>query len=539
MNRVYIFGHKNPDTDSVTAAISLAYLKQKQGVDAQARVLGQLNAETIYALSKFGVEAPKYLNDVKAQIRDVEFNRNYIINENAPIIDAFNFMSLNSITGLPIVDDCQKFKGYVSLKEIAADMIYNESMHVSTLFDNLLKVLDAKSLNRVDEIIDGHAHTAAFDDAAFVENVSLDSDSILIVGNRKPIVEYALQIGIKMIVLINSGELSEEHLKLAQDKGVNVISSSKSSFEVVRVLCLSDPIKSIRRNEKVVTLSVNDYLSDARDVVAKMKHTNYAVFDSDGVCAGMLRTMDLNKVNRKKVILVDHNTTSQSIDGLDEADVVGIVDHHNLGDIVTSVPINVRAMAVGSTNTIIYQIYNENDVAIPRDIAGLMLSGILSDTLCLKSPTTTQFDVEAASVLAKLAGVDVCEYGMELLSSGVSIEGLSADDIIFKDCKKYKVNGKKISISQIFTTNFEDYVPRIDELVYEMEKEVKRHNLSVCSLFVTDFFTHNSYLIYSKSSENVLKEAYGLTELHQGYVLEGVVSRKKQILPLIMDVLDN
>ena len=289
----------------------------------------------------------------------------------------------------------------------------------------------------------------------------------------------------------------------------------------------------------MVTLHVDDYLSDARDVVAKMKHTNYAVLDSDGVCAGMLRTMDLNKVNRKKVILVDHNTTSQSIDGLDEADVVGIVDHHNLGDIVTSVPINVRAMAVGSTNTIIYQIYNENDVAIPRDIAGLMLSGILSDTLCLKSPTTTQFDVEAASVLAKLAGVDVCEYGMELLSSGVSIEGLSADDIIFKDCKEYKVNGKKISISQIFTTNFEDYVPRIDELVYEMEKEVKRHNLSVCSLFVTDFFTHNSYLIYSKSSENILKEAYGLTELHQGYVLEGVVSRKKQILPLIMDVLDN
>ena len=145
MNRVYIFGHKNPDTDSVTSAISLAYLKRQQGIDAQARVLGELNAETLYALNKFRVEAPKYLNDVKAQVRDVEFNRDYIINENAPIIDAFNFMSLNSITGLPIVDDCQKFKGYVSLKEIATDMIYNESMQISTLFDNLLKVLDAKS----------------------------------------------------------------------------------------------------------------------------------------------------------------------------------------------------------------------------------------------------------------------------------------------------------------------------------------------------------------------------------------------------------
>lgn len=537
MDKVYIFGHKNPDTDSVTSAISLAYLKRRQGINAEPRVLGTINAETVYALDKFGVEAPRYLNDVKIKVKNVDFNENYKVDECDSIVDTFNFMNSHAITGLPLVDNDSKFKGYVSLKEIAADMIYNESMHVNTSFDNLLKVLDANDYCKIDDHIDGYARTVTFDDLTFINDVSLDQNSILILGDRTQIIDHALKIGIKLLIMVNSKELSDEQLKIAAEKGTNIIFSRKSSFEIVRVLCLANPIKSIKRKEKCITFNVNDYLTDVKAVIDKFKHTNYGVLNADDVCVGMLRSIDVNKVNKKKVILVDHNTFSQSADGLDEADIIEIVDHHNLGDIVTSIPINVRSMAVGSTNTIIYHIYNEHGVEIPKDIAGIMLSGILSDTLCLKSPTTTEADIDVANSLAEIADVNIDRYGIDLLASGVSIDGLSANEIIMRDCKKYEINGQKIFVAQVFTTNFEDYLPRIDELVSELNNEASSGEFRLCALFVTDFFTHNSYLIYSDNSKDVLEVAYDIEKLHQGYILEGVVSRKKQMVPFIMEAL--
>lgn len=538
MDKVYIFGHKNPDTDSVTSAISLAHFKRMQGVIAEPRVLGTINAEAEYALNKFGIEAPRYLNDVKVKVKNVGFNKDYKINECASILDAFNFMNNQSITGLPLVDDKDNFKGYVSLKEIAADMIYNESMNINTSFDNLLKVLDAKDYFKVDDHINGYARTVTFDDSTFINDVNLDKNSILILGDRTQIIDHALKIGIKLIIMVNYKELSDSQMKIAAEKGTNIIFSRKTSYEIVRVLCLANPIKSIKRKEKCITFSVNDYLSDVKTAIDKFKHTNYGILNADDVCIGMLRSMDINKVKKKKVILVDHNTFSQSADGLDEAEIVEIVDHHNLGDIVTSIPINVRSMAVGSTNTIIYHMYNEHGIDIPKNIAGIMLSGILSDTLCLKSPTTTKVDIYVAHRLAKIADVDIDSYGLDLLASGVSIDGLSANEIIMKDCKKYEINDQKILIAQVFTTNFEDYMPRINELVNELNNEANSDNFRLCALFVTDFFTHNSYLIYSDNSEDILKSAYDAEKLHQGYMLEGVVSRKKQMVPFIMDALE-
>ena len=539
MDKIYIIGHKNPDTDSVTSAISLAYFKYKMGIHAEPRVLGAINPETIYALNKFKIKAPQYLNDVKVQIKDIHYNKDYMIDENTSIIDTFNFMHDNGITGVPLVDENDKFKGYVSLKEIAADMIYNESLYVDTSFDNLVKVLDAKSYYKVDNHIEGYAHAATFDDATFIKDVPLDNKSILIVGDRKQIIEHALKVGVKLIIMVHAKELTEDQMRIAAQNNINIISANKSSFKVARVLCLANPIKSIQRNEKCTTFNINDYLSDAEDIVARLKHTNYPIVTNDNTCLGMLRTIDLNKMNKKKIILVDHNTKAQSVDGLNEANIIEIVDHHNLGDIVTSTPINIRSMAVGSTNTIIYHMFKENHIEIPKDIAGIMLSGIISDTLCLKSPTTTKIDKEIAEDLAKIAGVDLEKYGLELLESGISIDGLHADDIVYKDCKQYEVNDKKISVSQVFTLDFNQFKPRIKELVDELNKEVDRYGFEVCALYVTDFMNDNSYIIYSDNSKNILEIAYGIENLSQGYLLKGVVSRKKQMVPNILDVLSN
>ena len=378
-----------------------------------------------------------------------------------------------------------------------------------------------------DSNIKGNAYAVTFDDESFINNIKLDDNSIVIVGYREHIIKYALDSKVKLIILVYGNKLSDEELELAKNNHVNVISSNKSSFKIARVLCLSNPIKSIKRGEHCVTFTTTDYLSDFEDKTAKLKHTNYPILDTKGLCVGMLRTIDAREVNRKKVILVDHNTYEQSVDGLNEAEILEIVDHHNIGDIVTSKPINMRSEAVGSSNTIIYELFEENNILIPPSIAGVMLSGIISDTLLLKSPTTTSLDIMAANSLANMAHVDLNEYGHELLQSGVSIKGMSANQIIYKDNKEYVV------------ADFNDYTNRLTDIVNELNNISEHNNYDVCALYVTNFLTNDSNIIYSTNSANILSIAHDIDDIHEGVLLKGVVSRKKQIVPNIMDILNN
>ena len=539
MEPIYVFGHKNPDTDSVCGAISYAYLKNKLGVKAEPRVIGEINKETEYVLKYFKTEVPHYLNDVKVQLKDVNFHKNYLLNENKPIIDAFNVMNLNAITGLPLVDDNKKFKGYVSLKEIAADMIYNENLLVDTDFINLVNVLEAKEYLKYDEHITGYAHAATFDDETFINNIELDKESILIVGDREKLIEHAINKGVKMIILVKNRPLSSRLKHLAVKNKINVIISPKSSFKVARVLCLANPIKTIKRGQKTIYFNEQDYLTYFNDETSKLKHTNYPIVNNKDVCLGMLRTIDAHEVKRKKVILVDHNMTSQSIDGLYESEILEIIDHHNIGDINTSAPINFRNMSVGSVNTIIYLMYKENGIRIPQNIAGLMLSGIISDTLLLQSPTTTELDKVVASSLAHTAKVNMKKYGLDMLSSGVEIKGLTANEIIYRDFKTYKINDHSMAIGQVFTTDYKMYKERENELVEELNRLAANNSFSVCALFVTNFLTNDSNILYSENSKRILEQAYNINELHEGDIIKNVVSRKKQMVPCIMDVVEH
>lgn len=539
MEPIYVFGHKNPDTDSVCGAISYAYLKNKLGVKAEPRVIGEINKETEYVLKYFKVEVPHYLNDVKVQLKDVNFHKNYLLNENKPIIDAFNVMNLNAITGLPLVDDNKKFKGYVSLKEIAADMIYNENLLVDTDFINLVNVLDAKEYLKYDDHITGYAHAATFDDETFINNIELDKESILIVGDREKLIEHAINKGVKMIILVKNRPLSSRLKHLAVKNKINVIISPKSSFKVARVLCLANPIKTIKRGQETIYFNEQDYLTYFNDETSKLKHTNYPIVNNKGVCLGMLRTIDAHEVKRKKVILVDHNMTSQSIDGLYEAEILEIIDHHNIGDINTSAPINFRNMSVGSVNTIIYLMYKENGIRIPQNIAGLMLSGIISDTLLLQSPTTTELDKVVASTLAHTAKLNMKKYGLDMLSSGVDIKGFTANEIVYRDFKTYKINDHSMAIGQVFTTDYKMYKERENELVEELNRLAANNSFSVCALFVTNFLTNDSNILYSENSKRILEQAYNINELHEGDVIKNVVSRKKQMVPCIMDVVEH
>lgn len=538
MNKVLIFGHRKPDTDSVCGAISLSYLKNAIGVASEPRVLSEINKETEFALKTFGVETPKYLNDVKLQLKDVKYKKKYYVNENTSIYETYNYISDKKITGIPIVDDTKKFIGYVSLKEIASELIISSSNYLDTTFDNIAQTLNASSYIKFDDEICGNTLAVALPYRMFIDSVPLGDKSIVIVGDREHIIDHAIKRRVKLLIIINNRSLTSDELLLAKENKVNVIITPYDTFKTARTILLSNPIKNIKKAASAVCFNTQDYLSDFLDISNKLKHTNYPLLNNNGYCEGMLRVIDTSELMRKKVILVDHNDPAQSVEGLDEAEIVEVVDHHNIGNISTHNPINFRNMSVGSVNTIIYTLFNEYKVKIPKEIAGLMLSGIISDTLLLASPTTTDLDRETAKNLAKIAKVDLKKYGMDLLASGVSIKGLSVDDVIYKDFKNYVAGEYKIGIGQVFTTTFDDYEADISKYVDRLDEIAVNNDYKVVCLFVTDFINNNSYALFNRSAADILAEAYSLPSIEEGELLKGFVSRKKQIVPTILEILE-
>ncbi len=537
MDKVYIFGHKKPDTDSVAGAISFAYLKRKLGINSEARILSEVNKETIFALNRFGFEVPKYLNDVKVELKDIKYNRDYFANQDDSIFKVYNYFMEKGITGIPLVDDYKKFIGYVSLKELANELIKGDTNEINAKFMDIVDVLNASSYYKFDDFISGNVLAVALPFAQFSDFINIYEDTILICG-RDSIIEDAVKHKAKLIIVVANKKLSKEEIDLIRYNKVNVIVTSYDTFKTSRLITLANPIKTIKRSSSAVCFGPNDYLTDFVEISNKLKHTNYPIVNSKGYCDGMLRLIDTNLITRKKVILVDHNEPSQSADGLNEADILEIVDHHNIGKISTLLPINFRNMSVGSVNTIIYTLFKENNVEIPSDIAGLMLSGIISDTLLLASPTTTELDKKIASYLAKTANVDLNSYGRELLRSGVSNDGLTINEIVYKDFKSYVAGENKFGIGQVFTTDFAEYESRINEYVDELNHIAENNDYKVACLFVTDILENNSYLLFNENAKEYLNDAYELTDIKEGEKLMGVISRKKQMVPPIMGVLE-
>jgi len=538
MNSIYIFGHKKPDTDSVTAAISLSYLKNQLGYKTTPRILGHANLETKFALDYFHVNEPKYLNDVKLQLKDVNYHKGYFMEKSSSIEKAFNLMHDNGLTGLPVVDSKKKFLGLITIKDLAKEVVSGNFEKLNTSYDNILNTLKAKEILRFDDEIKGNLIVASYRSTTFLENVNLTEDNILIVGDRHSIIEYAVNSKVKMVIIVGDGDIKEHHLQTAKKNHVNIIKTSFDTLHASKLISYSNYLENILVNSRPVSFEENDYVDDFLEINNKLKHTNYPILNKKGICLGMLRLTDLNEKNKKKVILVDHNEKMQSVDGIEDAEILEIIDHHNLGNLTTSIPINFRNMAVGSTNTIIYQLYKENNVVIPKEIAGMMLSGILSDTLLLKSPTTTPIDKITVKDLEKIAQVDYETYGMELLKAGTSLKGKTKEEVLYNDFKIFTINDKKIGIGQIFTMNFEEIEKEKNEYIKLLNRVSENNNYHFVALFITDIIKNGSYVLYSEKAQNILEIAYSKEKFNQGQYLEGCISRKKQIVPFVIDAID-
>ena len=535
MDKIFVFGHRKPDTDSVSAAISYANLKKELGFNTEPRILSAINKETKYALDYFKVKEPKYLNDVKLQLKDINYHKGYFLNEKESIYDSYLYMLKEGLTGVPIVDNHNVYKGIVTIKDLARAFIDTKVEHLNTSYSNLLEVLHGKEINKVDEEIKGNILAVAYRSTTFITNVKLTSDDILIVGDRHSIIEYAVNSKVKLIILSGDSYIKDEHIKIAKENGVNIIRSSYDTYHIAKLISLSNFIKTMKKSTKdSVYFDEFTYVDDILDINKKLRHTNYPVVDSKtGKCLGLLKITDLDSKNPKKVILVDHNEKKQSAEGLDEAEIMEIVDHHNLGSITTSNPINFRNMAVGSSCTIVYSLYKERNIEIPKKIAGLMLSGIVSDTLILKSPTTTDLDRKAVEELSTIADVNYEEYGLNLIKAGTSLDGMEPTDVLYNDFKLYTVDDKTLGIGQFFTTNFDEISKDLENYLSVLDKEAEANNYSLLALYITDIIKNGSYVLYNRKAKDLMDQAYDM-DFSEGEYLQDCVSRKKNVVPVLM-----
>ena len=533
-NKVYVFGHRNPDTDAVTAAIALAHLKRELGMDAVPAVLSGINLESKYALNYFNIKEPVFLNDVKLKVKDLNYTKKYSVTENESIDDAYWKMTEAGISKIPVVDNNKKLLGIVTMKDIAKEQFSENIDLIHSTYDNIMKTIDGSSLLRYDEEIYGNLIVAGYRSSTILSTVKLDRNNIMIVGDRHSVIEYAISSGVKLLIVTGNHQIKERHLEMAKENRVNIIVTPHSTLIASRRINLANNIGTIHYLKDILCINEHENVSDFMNIANKTRYSYYPVVNGKEECIGILRVSDVSYENKMNVILVDHNSYEQSAIGIEETNILEIIDHHNLGSIGTNMPINFRNMPVGSSNTIIYILYKENHVEIPSRIAGMMLSGILSDTLILTSPTTTDNDREAVEELAKIAGVDYQQYGMDMLKAGSSIKGKTKEEVLYTDYKNYPVGEYKIGLGQIFTTNPNEILNDKGGYIDLLNQVSDGNGYYLVALFITDIMNNGSFVLYSNRAEEILKKVFKKNVMEQGIFLEGVVSRKKQILPGIM-----
>jgi len=538
MKDILIFGHQNPDTDSVLSAINLATLKNKLGQKAVPKVLGDINFETKFVLDYFDIPIPKFLNDVKLQISDIDYQKNNYLKEKTTVLHAFDFFRNNNNHSLPIVNNNLKLKKIIHITDIANYAICDADQHLITSYDNILDCLKGLSVTKFASEIDGDVLVAAYDSKTFKESVKIKKNSILIVGNRPDIQEYAILNKAQLIILTGNYSLSPKLLKLAKEKKVNVIVSKHDTYKTSRLVMLSHYINRLNTKNPKITFRESDYVEEFKRTAKNNPYHEYPVVDNNNHVLGVISLLDLEKKHPKKVILVDHNESRQSVIGLEEAEILEIIDHHKIGNLATSYPISFRNMIVGSTNTIIYFLFQENNIPIDKTTAGLIMAGIISDTLMLKSPTTTEIDHEVLEKTSKIAEIDTQDFAKKMFEAGSEVTSLSKEELLYNDFKSFNIKKRSIGIGQLKTTNPTDIKKDLSSFSKLIETEAKNKDYYILALFVTDIINNGSYIIFNKKAKAILEDAFTIKNLENWTFIPESVSRKQQIIPRIIDVIE-
>jgi len=536
-NHILIFGHKNPDSDSVMSAIALSHLKNETGFYTKPVITDPVNRETEFALNYFDIEVPEKIENVKARLCDIIYDKVPGISKSETIISVYEKMESQNHQTLPIIDSDKKLVGIVTMKDIAMGLIRSKG-EVDTTLGNISLGLSGKLLYETDGIrnkkIYGMPKIAAFDIEKFLHELS--KTDIVLVGNRPEVILKSIEAGVCLIIITgeeNNDSIDEKIVNMAIERGVPLISAPGKTYEVSRLLPQCNLISSIMKSENIIKFDRMEAIDDIRDEVVSKAYRNFPVTDEEGRFLGFVGKRHLINPAKKSVILVDHNEYSQSADGIEDSEVIEIVDHHKIGDISTSMPIAFRNEPLGSTCTIVAKLYKEQNVKIPERIAGALLTGILSDTLLFKSPTTTKEDIEITKKLCEILKINEKEmekYAMDMFKAGTSLEDLSIEEIFNSDFKEIKIGNQISGIGQVFTLDVEKLFMRKSQ-IQDYLKECRKNNpYKVTMLVITDIINEGSYIFYDTDEIKLIEYTFNENP-EQGMYSNGLISRKKQLVP--------
>lgn len=527
-----VFGHKTPDTDSICSAIAYAELKEKCGEkNIKPMRLGKINKETTFALDYFGRKSPDFLKNVKPQLDDLEIDSPEFIYMDEPIKKAMEIMDKKSYSNIPVLNRKKQLKGIVYFSDIARNYfeISDEELFLryKTGFANLVEVLDAKVVygNYPFENINGRIYTYS----TLAKNIELNSGDIVIKPNTEDIEKVIKESKAGCIII---PEHCGDGIVIKGDYNCAVLTVELSFFRIIKLITQSIAISNIVEKEDYKYFKTNDYIDGVKSVMKNSDQHFFPVVNSKHELEGIVTERDLINYSRKKVILVDHNEIGQSVDGIEKAKILEIIDHHRIAEIHTVEPIYFRSEPVGCTSTIIYKMYKEKNIFPEKNVAGIMLSAIISDTLLFKSPTTTKEDISAARELANISGVDINEYGLKLLYAGADIENKDIDELVENDIKEFIFDDKKIMVSQFITTSIEPFVEISSKIESFLEKYCEQNEIYAILFAVTDIIKEGSYIFTGGTGKKELYQVFNCEDANSRFI-KGMLSRKKQIIPEI------
>ena len=539
---VYVIGHRNPDTDSVCSAIGYAHFKNvtdKRFTFTPARA-GKVNEETRFVLEKFGVPVPIEMESIAATVSDLAFKRPISVNERDSIQVLALLMREKGVRSVPVVNESGRVCGIVGLKDIARH--YMDSVGFTDLskapvdLGIFVKTLDGRVISNSKKVgsITGRIFISSMQKGTILNRIS--PGDVVVTGDQHDIQLDLIRSGCSTVIITDSMPVGAEIISAAEEHGALLISSPHHAFATVQIMTMSEPVASIMDTSSP-SVGLYTPISDLRKKIVESEYRSAVVVDSDQRLIGFITRTDLLQPVRKKAILVDHNEISQAVDSIEEAEIIEIIDHHRVGDISTVAPIYVYNDPVGSTCTVVAGIMFLYQINIPAEIAGLLLSGILSDTLMLTLSTTTDRDRDAAEQLAKLAGVPIREYGRELLQASINIQGKTASELINADFKEFLISGKKLGVSQMMVLDCEDIDLREEELLAELERIRKSNSYDLVALLVTNPLRSAHERVLLKGDEWMVEKAFNVTVDKGRCILPRVLSRKKDFIPALGQVL--
>ncbi len=531
MDTIYVTGHRNPDTDSIVAAMAYAALRNALGDrEYLAGCLGHVSDETQLVLDRFGFEAPQRIYSMHTQVRDLEFDQPPVFSDAVTMDRAWKVLENSSVKAIPVAHEDGTLFGMLSREDVAnynMSLVNAGRLSQVPLF-NLLSVLEGKVINEAGESTDSVSGQVTIALPQSRENLMFNSaDTVVLCGHQPEVIRRALEMNVNCLILCQT-ELSEE-LRALPTKTC-IISTPNDAYRTMRLIFQSNPIGRICRKDDLVCFHLEDRVDDVREQMLQHRDSCYPILDENERVVGVLTRYHLLRPRRKRVVLVDHNEAAQSVPGLEEAEILEIIDHHRLADIQTGNPIYVRNEPVGSTNTIIASMFQDRGLMPSEKMAGMMAAAILSDTVMFKSPTCTERDKRTAERMARIANISLDELGRQIFSA--SMDSKSAEDLLMNDYKEFHIAGHDLAVAQITCVDSPKILERKAEFLELMEKLKQKKGFSMVILMLTDVLMEGTQLLYLGEDE-VIQQAFNVHPKENAVFLPQIMSRKKQVIPML------